>query len=229
MEKLGFLTISPVALISLKKERDFLSINAPFLKEVHLDITSRCNLNCLHCYQNSYLQAHIKEMQTSEIKALIDCLTEINVASLVISGGEPFLRTDLWDIIKYAFKKGIIVPTIFTNGTVYNDDLKKICRCRKPIYFAISLDGPNSDTHDFIRGDGAFKRTMENINFILKEQKMGGKTEIVINTMIHPLNFNFLQEMFLFGMKVPPISHSGPSFRISDYVGSKYSIFVLLN
>lgn len=198
MKQSGFIVDGPVVLTPVLRKCDPLEAVSPYLKEVHLDITSHCNLSCLHCYQNPYLQIGSSEMTNVQIKSLIDELAEMNVARLVISGGEPFLRKDLWDIIGYSLHRGIIVPTIFTNGTIYNADLKEICRSGKPIALAISLDGYSNGMHDYIRGEGAFGKTIDNIRLILEEKERASKTEIVINTMMHPLNFRFLKEMFIY-------------------------------
>lgn len=201
--QLGILNISYSVISSQDKASSkIISAKNPYLKEVHFDITSRCNLKCLHCYQKPYLSKDTGEMQTNEIKSLIDQLAKMNIGKLVISGGEPFLREDLIEIIDYAFKKGIIVPTVFTNGTILNDSLVKICNYDKPISLAVSLDGYNENINDFIRGSDSFKRTIKFLNYILISQKKGSKVKIVIDTMIHPKNFENLQEMFLFLSKL---------------------------
>ncbi len=203
LAQLGILSIShSVTPVQNEIYRKVITAKNPYLKEVHLDITSKCNLKCLHCYQKPYLSKNTEEMQTADIKCLIDQLAEMNVAKLVISGGEPFLRNDLLEIIDYAFKKGITVPTIFTNGIVLNDRLARICSCGKPISLAVSLDGYNEDINDFIRGSGSFKKTMDFLNYILTKQEKGSKAKIVIDTMIHPKNFENLREMFLFLSKL---------------------------
>jgi radical SAM protein with 4Fe4S-binding SPASM domain len=181
---------------------DFTKTKSPYLKEVHLDITSRCTLKCLHCYQEPYLAKNIPEMNTEQLKQLIEQLSEMNIAKLVISGGEPFLRDDLVEIIDFAFSKGIIVPTIFTNGTINDKKLDELCNYGKPFTLAISLEGYTPEMNDYIRGHSSFKNTMKFLNEILNAQKNGSQVKIVIDTTVHPMNFDKLKRMFLYLSKL---------------------------
>ena len=90
-------------------EKGYLS--AP--ETVHLAITHRCNENCPWCYVDPVAE----EMTTGEVKAIIREMAEMKVFQLAIGGGEPFLRGDLVEIVRYARQNGII-PNITTNGSL---------------------------------------------------------------------------------------------------------------
>jgi len=177
MEDMGILRINNQILNNRNKFDNFKKIKSPYLKEVHLDITSRCNLKCLHCYQEPYLTKKILEMTTEEIKNLIFQLAEMNISKIVISGGEPFLRNDLIQIIDYAFSKDIIVPTIFTNATISNGTLESLCDYGKPFTLAISLEGDSKKTNDYIRGCSSFNKIIKSLKVILAAQKNGSKVK----------------------------------------------------
>lgn len=171
----------------------------PYLKELHLDITSKCNLRCLHCYQAPYINPMIKDMSTEEIKDLIDQAAKMNIEKIAISGGEPFLRDDLFDIVNYAFNSGIIVCAIYTNGICYDDPaLLKFCRLGPPIVFAVSLDGCDEKSNDYIRGTGSFVKTMKFLEIIREERKKGSQIKCMIDTVVHPNNYERLVELFYF-------------------------------
>ncbi|MFH1126707.1 MAG: radical SAM protein [archaeon] len=114
LEKLGFIT-------DATDQEDILPytpnetiegcLSAP--EVVHLSVTGRCNLDCEFCYA----QKNEKDMTTKEITSLIDELSEMKVFQVAIGGGEPLLRDDIYRILSYCKKKGI-VANITTNGTL---------------------------------------------------------------------------------------------------------------
>lgn len=104
----------PIKATEWPEESEYLS--AP--ETVHLAVTHRCNFGCKSCYVEPVSQ----EMTTGEIKSLIDEMAEMKVFQLAIGGGEPFLRDDLIDIVRYAAEKGI-VPNITTNGSFITPEI----------------------------------------------------------------------------------------------------------
>ena len=177
-------------------------VRVPYLYEVHLDITSACNLKCKHCYQFPYLYGNEsrKDIETEEILNLIDQMHDLNASKLVISGGEPFLRPDIVKIIKYAISKGIFISAIFTNGTVVNDKLLEfIAKEAWPsMIIAVSLDGDSPIIHDRLRGNGAFNKTIRFIKLLSSLQKKGAKYKYVINTIVTRMNQNRFFKMMSF-------------------------------
>lgn len=199
MSDFGCIKVNTSKKYNLYVSQEILNIQSPYLREIHLDITSACNLNCLTCYQNPYLGPNITDLNTGQIKQLIDQMKIMNVAKLVISGGEPFLRSDLFDIVEYALNCGIAVPTIFTNATVQGADIiQKLCCLNKNMVLAVSLDGYNEASNDFIRGKGNFRKAINFIERILSMRSNNNRPKLVIDTMIHPLNYGNLQDFFLF-------------------------------
>ena len=92
-------------------------------KFVQWDITSKCNLNCIHCRSKSFYgsSARLPDAHSANPFETIDNLHKHGVRRIHILGGEPFTRDDLPDIARYAFDKGIIV-SINTNGTLISED-----------------------------------------------------------------------------------------------------------
>ena len=190
LEKKARIEQSNISLLKVKK---------PYLKEVHLDLTKKCNLRCLYCYQEPYIGENLigQELSLKEIKSLIDNLAEMNIAKLVISGGEPFLMPFLPEVIDYANSKKIIVPTIFTNGTVFGKNFEHIKNYPNKINLALSLDGQNEEVHGYSRGKQSFK---EVINFIelIGNNNIHKNIQLIIDTIITPVNYQYLKEMYLF-------------------------------
>ena len=84
-----------------------------------LEVTTRCNLHCAHCYINLPIddrQVCKQELSTKKWYSILDQIVDEGCLWLLITGGEPFIRPDFLDMYTYAKKKGLLV-TVFTNGT----------------------------------------------------------------------------------------------------------------
>jgi len=123
------------------------------------NLIRRCNLACKHCYSISADYNFPNELSTTEVYEVIDDLKAFGVPVLILSGGEPLLRPDIYDISTYAKEKGFYVG-LSTNGTLINgDNISRIAEMNYD-YVGISLDGLK-ETHDkFRRKQGAFEASL---------------------------------------------------------------------
>ena len=124
--------------------------------------TKTCNLKCVHCYADAEIKKFNGELSTEEAKRMIEDLAAFNVPALLISGGEPLVRPDIFDLAEYATSLGVRV-TFSTNGTLIDE--KKAARLAKigVTYVGISIDG-GEERHDHFRGKiGAFKDAIRGI------------------------------------------------------------------
>jgi heme d1 biosynthesis radical SAM protein NirJ len=123
------------------------------------NLVRRCNLTCKHCYSVSADHDFPGELGTSEVFSVMDDLKAFRVPVLILSGGEPLLRTDLFDIARRAKEMGFYVG-LSTNGTLIDGgNIRRIVDIGFD-YVGISLDG-RRDTHDrFRRRAGAFDASM---------------------------------------------------------------------
>lgn len=120
-------------------------------------VTNRCNLKCKHCFPNSP-HRNIDDLPLKEILPLIDEMKKMGTQRITLLGGEPLLREDIGEIIKYITNKGILCDLI-TNGYFIE---KKIDALKRLDSICISLDGAE-DANDMIRGKGAYKKIIESI------------------------------------------------------------------
>ena len=128
------------------------------------DINNECNLNCKHC-RVSEKNDHEK-LSLREAKNLLAELWYNGVTMLNLSGGEPFLRKDIFEILDYSTKFEDIVIT--TNGTLLNEEKCKKLSTYTNIKLSISLDGLE-ETHDrFRRKQGAFKKVIDTLPLLNK-------------------------------------------------------------
>ncbi len=128
---------------------------------VFWNITARCNLACSHCYLTSGPgRVRTNELSTAEALAFIDDCATIQIPVLLLSGGEPLLREDIWELAGHATARGISVA-LSTNGTLITSKVAKSIHRAGIGYAGISLDGASPDTHDRFRNKkGAFADTL---------------------------------------------------------------------
>ena len=126
------------------------------------NLIRRCNLTCKHCYSISADTNFPGELSTEQVYAVMDDLKAFRVPVLILSGGEPLLRPDIYDIAKRAKGKGFYVG-LSSNGTLIDENnIDKIAECDFN-YVGVSLDGLGA-THDrFRRLDGAFDASLKGI------------------------------------------------------------------
>ena len=131
------------------------------------NLIRRCNLTCKHCYSISADKDFAGELSTDEVFTVMDDLKAFRVPVLILSGGEPLLRPDIFDIAKRAKAKGFYVG-LSSNGTLINEsNIDQIAEVDFN-YVGVSLDGIGA-THDkFRRLDGAFDASMHGIRLAKK-------------------------------------------------------------
>lgn len=127
------------------------------------NFTNRCNLNCLHCHQDSSPTCSDPELTTSQAFEVIDNMADAGVAILTFSGGEPVLRPDLYDAVERANDQGILC-TIASNGTLITQKVAEDLAKAGVRRVEIGLDGATAETHDFLRNKpGSFEATVRGI------------------------------------------------------------------
>jgi len=153
------------------------------------NFTNRCNLNCLHCHQDSSPASSGSELTTSQAFKVIDNMGDAGLAILTFSGGEPLLRSDLYDAIERANGHGMLC-TIASNGTLMTPRAAgKLARAgvRR---VEIGLDGARAETHDFLRNKpGSFEATIEGI----RNCAAVGFDELAVTMTLHSKNISELE------------------------------------
>ncbi|MBN1508859.1 MAG: radical SAM protein [Sedimentisphaerales bacterium] len=126
------------------------------------NITRKCNLQCVHCYNDSGMGKTCDEISTAEARTVIDDLARFGVPSILFSGGEPLLRHDLFELMHYAADKGLRV-VISTNGTLIGADQAREIKQLGVSYVGISLDGIGPVNDEFRGVTGAFEQAVRGI------------------------------------------------------------------
>jgi Fe-coproporphyrin III synthase len=157
--------------------------------------TNSCNLSCKHCYANSKNEKFEDELNTEEAKAFISDLAHLKVPVLLISGGEPLLRKDLFDLINYTHKQNMRC-TISTNGTLIDKETAKAIKVNNVSYVGISIDGIGSRHDDFRGIKGSFDKAIAGIRNCLQINQKVGLRFTITRSNVDQLEdiFNFIEE-----------------------------------
>ncbi|MDO5043994.1 MAG: radical SAM protein, partial [Coriobacteriia bacterium] len=147
---------------SNKLPSDMLQFSVDKKPVVVWNCTQTCNLKCAHCYAGSENKKYEGELTTEEAKTMIDDLAAYGAPVLLFSGGEPTMRPDLVELMKYAKEKGMRV-VISTNGTLITEEKAKEYAEVGLSYVGVSLDGMQ-EVHDKFRGvEGSFERALRGL------------------------------------------------------------------
>jgi len=127
------------------------------------ELTGRCNLQCVHCRSSSSLDQDAGEFSTAEAFRLLEDIASYASPVLVLSGGEPLLREDWYEIACHGTEKGLRV-CLATNGTLVNETVCQKILAAGVRMVSLSLDGAAPEVHDDFRGQqGAFQGVMRAI------------------------------------------------------------------
>lgn len=162
---------------------------------IFFEITKKCNGHCTQCFMDANARRWNDGRETSfiEIKDIMEQFSDIGGFSVRLTGGEPTIREDFFDIVDLLNEKGLMVG-LNTNGLFGETKLSGILS--KGIRdIRISLDGPE-DVNDEIRGKGTYRRVIRTIENIVKyNQTTDRPVRIVINVVLMKSTMNGIEEM----------------------------------
>ena len=152
------------------------------------ETTSACNLSCSYCRARATPEPDPNELSTKEALALIDEVAHLKPL-LILSGGEPLLRPDIFLLARYAVSKGLRV-SLATNGTLLTPEVVDEIVSSGVNRVSISLDGSTPEDHDAVRGKGCYLRAMRGF------ENLRGRVDFQINFTITKRNAKELLPIF---------------------------------
>ena len=175
-------------------------------------VTSNCNLRCKHCY---YAETKDKftsknDLSTEQALDLIDFFDELNAFHIILTGGEPFLRKDIFKIIKKLKSKNMILY-VHTNGTLIDKKTaQKLSELLTPQMdiVQVSLDGYSDNVHDSTRGKDSYNYTIDGIKNLIEA---GIKT--YCNCTITSLNLSEVPKLYRLSQELGVENFSVSKFR----------------
>ena len=168
-----------------------LANNDYILNGCYIEITSNCNLRCIHCYNES---GELRDQISVEaFKNVLGCYDNPKKASITLSGGEPLLHPQVWKFIDMMLESGILARNILliTNATCITDDVANML-AEKHVSVQVSLNGSRAELHDSICGKGNFERTMAGLQRLLSKHA----NMVIVRNMMNKQNMNDNWDMF---------------------------------
>ncbi len=170
------------------------------LHVISWNVTRRCNLECTHCYLPATTRKELPalsaadELTTQEAFQLIDRIASVNPeVMLILSGGEPLLREDIFELSTYASGKGMMV-VLGSNGLLINEAVARMMKQSGVSGISISLDSVNPEIHDAVRlQQGAWEKAVSAIKICRKEG-----LSLQVNTVVTKKNHDELPQLIAY-------------------------------
>lgn len=175
-------------------------LNSPRL--VAWEITRSCNLNCVHCRASSDKGPYEGEIGTEKARKILDEISLTGKPIIILTGGEPLLREDVFEIAEYGTALGLRM-VMATNGTLLTPEMAKKIQNSGIKRISISLDGENAEKHDsFRKVDGAFDASLRGIS-LLREAGV----EFQINTTVTRRNVDDIEKILKMAVDLGAAAH----------------------
>lgn len=180
-----------------------MATNKPFEFFIQWHLTENCNLSCRHCYQGERSSEELPlsgmKRVAGEVSDMIkdwsDSYGVVFSPSMNITGGEPFLRKDLFEILGEIKKQGFKMY-VLTNGTLVSRDRARSLADLGVDGVQVSMEGPE-DVHDAIRGTGSFRASTEGVECLI-----AAKLPVTLNATLSAMNASSLGEIVAFCSRV---------------------------
>jgi radical SAM protein len=158
----------------------------------YYEVTQACDLVCKHCRASAQACSHPEELTTEQSKALIDQIAAFpRKPNLVLTGGDPLKRADIFDLIRHAVGAGLQVALTPSATPLATREALQEAKEAGVRRLGISLDGADAKTHDSFRGwEGSFDRTMR---MMINARQLG--LGVQINTTITRRNFGQIEDL----------------------------------
>ncbi|PID73189.1 MAG: heme b synthase [Desulfobacterales bacterium] len=172
------------------------------IRLVAWEITRNCNLNCVHCRAAATRGPYEGELDTAGCKALLDEIRLLGQPIVILTGGEPLLRRDIFEVAQYGTDLGLRM-TMAPNGTLVTAEAAQNMKKAGIQRISISIDGPGRDFHDAFRGvDGAYDGALQGI---ANAKKAG--VDFQINTTITKSNLAHMPAIQKLAEELGAVAH----------------------
>ena len=154
------------------------------------NVTRECNMKCSHCYINATEKKLANELSTQEGKMLMDQIRKVSSPLLILSGGEPLLRPDIYELIEYGASKGLKMG-LGSNGSLIDDAVARKLKAAGIATVSISLDSNIPAQHDEFRGvEGAWEKAVNACKALRKNNVL-----VQVNTTLTQQNYNQIDDI----------------------------------
>lgn len=178
------------------------------------EITNTCNYHCSYCMFSCEAKKYENELTTEEVKKTIKDLKENNFTYIKFTGGEPFVRKDMIEILKYASELGFDMDISSNASLLTNEIVRELKLINFPMVH-VSLDGYDKNSHEYVRGKNTFEPTIRGIKCLTEN---GIYTRL--GTVIYSKNENDLEKIVILASELKAneiiFSFMEPMGRLKD-------------
>jgi heme b synthase len=176
--------------------------NSTALRLVAWEVTRNCNLSCLHCRASAAEGPYTGELDTRTCLSLLDQIAEVGTPIVILTGGEPLLRSDIFEIAGYGSNIGLRM-VMAPNGTLITKRTAKQMGDAGIKRISISIDGATKESHDRFRGvEGAFESAMRGAR-LAKDAGL----EFQINTTVTKTNLDQIAAIQALAINIGAVAH----------------------
>jgi AdoMet-dependent heme synthase len=188
------------------------------------NVTRECNMKCSHCYINATEKKLTNELSTQEGKDLMDQICQVSKPLLILSGGEPLLRPDIYELIQYGTSKGLKIG-LGSNGSLINDEVAAKLKAAGIATVSISLDSHIAAQHDEFRGVvGSWEKAVEACKALRKNNVL-----VQVNTTLTQQNYSQIDDIMSLAEEIGVenfhlffLVPTGRGAKLSDISPQKY-------
>ncbi|ODS31360.1 MAG: hypothetical protein SCARUB_03527 [Candidatus Scalindua rubra] len=216
-----FLTSEPVKKVDYTGRANFIHANK--LNELWIHTNNSCNLTCSHCLVNSS-PSEDKGLSTKTIKRIIDEAVILGTTRFYFTGGEPFMRKDIFELIDYVCNHKESELIILTNGILLRGEtIERIQGFNKELLkIQISLDGSKPEINDPLRGRDSFDQIVRGIKNVVKIGYSPTVTTVVTSSNIEDIP-EITKLLALLGLKTHHLLWVHKRGRVTDNGGNFFA------
>jgi SynChlorMet cassette radical SAM/SPASM protein ScmF len=155
------------------------------LNQIYFYLTEGCNLRCRHCWIAPKYQSENNSYAVLDLglfKSIVEQAKPLGLTGVKLTGGEPLLHPQIKEILEYVQTENLSM-TLETNGVLCNSELASTMAACKDPFVSVSLDGADSEIHEWVRGvTGCFEETMNGIGNLVNA---GLRPQVIMTVMRH--------------------------------------------
>ncbi len=183
--------------------------NEPIIRNLVIELTERCNNNCVHCYINlpeDDAIAQNKELSGDEWKRIIKEAVDLGLMTVCFSGGEPFLREDFKELYFFTRKLGVRV-IIYTNACLITPELAEFLAVYPPLEkIEVTVYGMHRESYESVsRVPGSFEKFSRGVNLLLER-----KIPFIVKNALLPQNKAEIEEFEAWAADIPWMDQPPP-------------------